>query len=241
MTATKATSTDADDPRTGLASTVIRWGGLAAAVGPLLVLSANIYGLWETQTYGSSPEATVEAVTTTASMAFGGIRLLGGMLLVFGLVALYAYQIEAAGRLGLVGFVVSMIGTVLLTAVAWLGAFVDPALASQAPEFYVAARSGEIGGTVGAVLGIGVLSPILIQALGWTIFGIATYRARVFPRWLAVGLIVGSLLLFVPVQGSPVVFQLAVASMGVLLVTGRAERPSPDQDMSQRSSESAGG
>jgi len=174
-------------------------------------------------------------------MAFGGIRLLGGMLLVFGLVALYAYQIEAAGRLGLVGFVVSMIGTVLLTAVAWLGAFVDPALASQAPEFYVAARSGEIGGTVGTVLGIGVFSPILIQALGWTIFGIATYRARVFPRWLAVGLIVGSLLLFVPVQGSPVVFQLAVASMGVLLVTGRAERPSPDQDMSQRSSESAGG
>ena len=59
MTATKATSTDADDPRTGLTSTVIRWGGLAAAVGPLLVLSANIYGLWETQAYGSSPEATV--------------------------------------------------------------------------------------------------------------------------------------------------------------------------------------
>ena len=241
MTVKKTTSVDANEGRAELASTVIRWGGLAAAVGPLLVLSANIYGLWETQTYGSSPEATVEAVTTTASMAFGGIRLLGGLLLVFGLVALYAYQIEAAGRLGLVGFVVSMIGTVLLTAVAWLGAFVDPALASQAPEFYVAARSGEIGGTVGAVLGIGVLSPILIQALGWTIFGIATYRARVFPRWLAVGLIVGSLLLFVPVQGSPVVFQLAVASMGVLLVTGRAERPSPDQDMSQRSSESAGG
>ena len=241
MTATKATSTDADDPRTGLASTVIRWGGLAAAVGPLLVLSANIYGLWETQTYGSSPEATVEAVTTTASMAFGGIRLLGGMLLVFGLVALYAYQIEAAGRLGLVGFVVSMIGTVLLTALAWLGAFLDPALASQAPEFYVAARSGEIGGTVGTVLGIGVFSPILIQALGWTIFGIATYRARVFPRWLAVGLIVGSLLLFVPVQGSPVMFQLAIASMGVLLFLGRAERPSPEQDASQRSSESTGG
>ena len=90
-------------------------------------------------------------------------------------------------------------------------------------------------------MGIGVLSPILIQALGWTIFGIATYRARVFPRWLAVGLVVGALLLFVPVQGGSVVFQLAVASMGVLLVTGRAERPSPDQDMSQRSSESAGG
>ena len=240
MTTTKATSTDADDPRTGLASTVIRWGGLAAAVGPLLVLSANIYGLWETQTYGSSPEATVEAVTTTASMAFGGIRLLGGMLLVFGLIALYAYQAEAAGRLGLVGFVVSMIGTVLLTAVAWLGAFVDPALASQAPEFYVAARSGEIGGTVGAVLGIGVLSPILIQAIGWAIFGIATYRAGVYPRRAAVVLVVGALLLFVPVQGVPVVFQLAVAWLGFLLFSGRVETPSQKEDVAPSQSESIG-
>lgn len=238
MTATKATSADADDKRAELASTAIRWGGLAAAAGPLLVLSANVYGLWETRAYGSGPEATVEAVTTTASMVFGSVRLLGGMLLVFGLIALYAYQIEAAGRLGLVGFIVSMIGTVLLTAVAWLGAFIDPALASQAPEFYVAARSGEVGGTVGAILGIGVLSPILLQALGWTIFGIATYRARVFPRWLAVGLVVGALLLFVPVQGSPVVFQLAVASMGVLLGTGRVEPPDGEQDTSQSSPES---
>lgn len=241
MSATKSISTDADDQRAELASTAIRWGGLTAAVGPLLVLSANIYGLWETRAFGGGPEATVEAATTTASMAFGGVRLLGGMLLVFGLVALYAYQIEAAGRLGLVGFVVSMIGTVLLTGVAWLGAFVDPALASQAPEFFVAARSGEIGGTVGAVLGIGVLSPILIQGLGWTIFGIATYRARVFPRWLAVGLVAGALLLFVPVQGSPVVFQLAVASMGVLLFTGRVEPPAGERDAGQLPSQSVDG
>lgn len=241
MTPTNATATDADDPGTGLASTAVRWGGLAAVAGPLLVLSANVYGRWVTETYGSTPEATIEAVTTSASMAFGAVRLLGGLLLVFGLVALYAYQVEASGRLGLLGFVLSMIGTVLLTAIAWLGAFVDPALASQAPEFYVAARGGEIGGTVGTILGVGVLAPILVQALGWTVFGIATYRARVFPRWLAVGLVVGALLLALPVQGIPVVFQLAVASMGFFLFTGRAERPSPDQETEQAASESLGG
>lgn len=241
MTATTPIATDAEDQRAGQVPTATRWGGLAAAVGPLLVLAANIYGLWVTQTYGSSPEATVEVATTTASMAFGGIRLLGGMFLVFGLIALYASQGDAVGRLGLVGFVISMIGTVLLTAVAWLGAFVDPALASQAPEFYVAARSGEIGGTVGIVLGVGVLSPILIQALGWTIFGIATYRGRVFPRWLAIGLVVGALLLFVPVQGSPVVFQLAVATMGALLATGRVGPPTGEQNADEPPSESVSG
>jgi len=234
-------STDTHDERDGLASTVIQWGGLGAAIGPLLVLSANIYGLWETQVYGSGPEATIEAITTTASMVFGGVRLLGGLLLVFGLIALYACQIEAAGRLGLIGFIVSMIGTVLLTAVAWLGAFIDPALATQAPEFYVAARGGDIGGTVGLLLGLGILSPLLLQGLGWTTFGIATYRARIFPRWLAVGLVIGALLLFVPVQGSPVVFQLAVASMGVFLFTGRVESPAQEQDSGQPPSEPVSG
>lgn len=241
MTDTNAILTDAEDQRGDLTSTAIRWGGLAAAVGPLLVLAANIYGLWETRAYGSGPEAAVEAVTTTASIGFGSVRLLGGMLVVFGLVALYAAQVEAAGRLGLVGFIVSMIGTVLLTAVAWLAAFVDPALATEVPEFYVAARSGEIDGTVGVILGIGVLTPILMQALGWTIFGIATYRAQVFPRWLAAALVVGALLLLAPVQGSPVVFQLAVASMGVLLFTRRVAPGAQARNPDQRASESVGG
>lgn len=240
MTETNPVSTDGDVQAREPASTYIRWGGLGAVFGPLLVLSANLYGLWVTRTYGSGPEAAVEAATTTGSMVFGGVRLLGGVLLVFGLVALYAYQVEAAGRLGLVGFVVSMVGTVLLTAVAWLGAFVDPALASQAPEFYVAARSGEVGGTVGALLGIGVLSPLLIQGLGWTIFGIATYRARTFPRWLAVALVVGALLLFVPVQGSPAVFQVAIALMGGFLFTGRVDPPARERDASRSQSESVG-
>jgi hypothetical protein len=245
MADTQTMSNDATVPRTKATAKYIRWGGLAAILGPLLVLASNVYQLWVTWTYGGgpsgpSPEALIETAPTATHIAFGGIRLLGGTLLVFGLIALYAYQAEAAGRLGLVGFVVSMIGTVLLTAVAWLGAFVDPALASQAPEFYVAARSGEIGGTVGAVLGIGVLSPILIQAIGWAIFGIATYRAGVYPRRAAVVLVVGALLLFVPVQGVPVVFQLAVAWLGFLLFSGRVETPSRKEDVAPSQSESIG-
>lgn len=240
MPDTKSATNDGDVQGRELALKYIRWGGFAAILGPLLVLSSNVYGLWVTRTYGDGPEAYVETATTTASMLFGGARLLGGLLLVFGLIALYAYQLEAVGRLGLVGFVVSMIGTVLLTAVAWLGAFVDPALASEVPDFYTAARGGEVGGTVGALLGIGVLVPVLIQAVGWTIFGIATYRARVFPRWAAVALVVGALLLFVPVQGVPVVFQLAVASLGFLLLSGRVDSPTGERDASRSQSESVG-
>lgn len=206
-------------------ATYVRWGGLAALLGPLLVLAANMYGLWETRQYGGQIEGILEAATTTPHMLFGGVRLLGGMLLVFGLITLYAYQVEAAGRLGIVGFVVSMVGTVLLTGQAWFIAFFEPALVTEAPGFVENAMAGEAGGTL---LTVGFMLPIFTQAIGWTIFGIATYRAGVFPRLAAIVLTIGALLLFVPIEGIPIVFQLAIAWLGFLVFTGRVEREYPD-------------
>jgi hypothetical protein len=235
MTDTKLAENDTDVPGDELASTYIRWGGLAAMLGPLLVLVANAYLVW--RDFGPGPESVVEAATTTPYLVFGGVRLLGGTLLVFGLVALYAHQVEAVGRLGVVGFVVGTIGTVLLTGSAWFQLFVVPAMATEVPAFAEAARAAQVGQWTT----LGLLIPILAQAIGWVVFGIATYRARVFPRWVAAGLVVGALLLFVPIQGLPVVFQLAVASMGFLLFSGRLETPAREPDADRSQSESIGG
>ncbi len=202
-----------------LGARYVRWGGLAAILGPLLVLSANMYGIWESQMYGSGPDGILAAATTTPHMVFGGVRLLGGMVLVFGLIALYAAQVDAAGRLGVLGFVVSMIGTVLLTGQAWFLAFFEPALATEAPSFIEAAMTGEAG----LLLSIGLFIPLTVQAIGWVIFGIATYRANIFPRRAAIILIIGAFLLFVPVQGSPTLFQLAIAWLGYLLYTNKID------------------
>lgn len=234
MTDTESTSYKAEVPRDQLVSTYIRWGGLAAMLGPLLVLVANVYDVW--RTFGAGPEGIVEAATTTPYAVFGGARLLGGTLLVFGLIALYIYQMETAGRLGVVGFVISMLGTVLLTASAWYQLFVLPAMATEVPAFTEAARAAEVG----QLLTLGLLIPILAQVIGWVVFGLATYRARVFPRWVAVALVVGALLLFVPVPGIPVVFQLAVASMGFLLFSGRLETRAQESDADRSQSESVG-
>jgi len=235
MTDTKSMSKGTDVQGGQPGSTYIRWGGLAAMLGPLLVLVANVYLLW--RDFGPGPDGVVEAAMTTPYVVFGGVRLLGGTLLVFGLVALYAYQVEAAGRLGVVGFVVGMIGTVLLTGSAWFQLFVVPAMAAEVPAFTEAARAAELG----PLLATGLIIPILAQAVGWVIFGIATYRARVFPRWVAVGVCAGSILLFVPIPGIPVVFQLAVASMGFLLFSGRLETPAQEMDADPPQSESIGG
>lgn len=215
-----------------LTAKYVRWGGIGALFGPLLVLAANLYGLWETQTYGGAIEGTLEAGTTTPHMVFGGVRLLGGLLLVFGLLAIYAYQVEDAGRLGIVGFVVSMIGTVLLTGQAWFIAFFEPALVSEAPGFIENVIGGRAGGPLVAA---GLMVPIFTQAIGWTTFGIATYRAAVFPRLPAIVLTVGALLLFVPIEGIPIVFQVGVAWLGFLVVTDRVESGHQDTTTEPRS------
>jgi len=204
-------------------------------LGPLLVLVANLYNVW--RSFGGGPDGVVEAATTTPYLVFGSVRLVGGSLLVFGLVALYAYQLEAAGRLGLVGFAVGMVGTVLLTGSAWFQLFVVPAMATEVPGFAEAARAAQVG----QWLTVGLIVPLLAQIVGWAVFGVATYRARVFPRWVAAGVVVGALLMFVPVQGVPVVFQLAVASMGFLLFSGRLETPAVEPDSDPSQSESVGG
>lgn len=229
MTDTKSTlNNNPELSETRLTSSYVQWGGLAAMLGPLLVLVANMYGAW--RTYGPGPASEVEAAMTTPFLVFGGFRLLGGILVIFGLIALYAYQIEATGRLGFVGFIIGMIGSILLTASAWFQLFVVPAMAAEVPAFTEAARAAEVG----QLLTIGLIIPLLTQAIGWVIFGIATYSARVFPRWLAVTLTIGALLLFVPVHGIPIVFQLAVASMGFLLFSGRLE-PLPAEEIGSHS------
>ncbi len=84
-------------------SNLIRLGGLA---GVLLTIGA----LLSLATESENPSESA----TTASYAFTWLLyLLGGVLLLLGLVGLYARQSEAAGILGLVGFVAALFGTVL--------------------------------------------------------------------------------------------------------------------------------
>jgi hypothetical protein len=57
---------------------------------------------------------------------------------------------------------------------------------------------------------------------------------------VAAGVVVGSLLLFVPIPGIPVVFQLAVASMGYLLFSGQLEPATRELGAESPQSESVG-
>jgi hypothetical protein len=140
-----------------------------------------------------------------------GLALVAMYALVLALAGLYARQAAAAGRLGLVGYLLATLGTVLVAGDWWYESFVAPLIAAQAPEVLTSAPSGSI--LIGAAATFGSF------ALGWILFGVATLRAGIFPRGAAVLTIVGGvtgiLALSAPFQ---VPLALAVGWMGVSLL-----------------------
>jgi len=140
------------------------WGGLASAAAGLLLLLGHLFDLGGNSEYGT---------------VFGGSLILTAhVVLVFGLVALYAAQVEQSGLLGGLGMVLSVVGTTLV---------------SGAVLVEIAGASGaEVENVLGAGLpGALALLGGLALLIGLILFGAATMRAGVFPRWAGLLLIVG--------------------------------------------------
>jgi hypothetical protein len=184
-------------------SQLIRWSGLAAiaagvSLGIAELLSLLFFG------YDFSNTAT------TDTYAFYSVWIMiAGLLLPLGLVGLYARQLEASGLLGLVGFVVAFIGTVLVAGFFWTSAFIAPLLAVEAPELLAV-----------LVALPGFFRSFIVFAFGWLLFGVATLRAGIYPRGAAVLLIVGAVLVVIPRPLTSIVLDAAVVWMGYILFRG---------------------
>lgn len=184
-------------------SNLIRWGGLAAIVSGVSSVTGDLLGL------AVDLESAESALTTPYILVFL-LYLLGTVLLLLGLVGLYASQSEAAGVLGLVGFLVAFVGTALFSGAIWFELFITPSLATEAPEL----AEAELGFA-------GFILSFLLVVIGWLLFGVATLRARVYPRWAAILLIVGAVISFIPIPLSGIALSVAVAWLGFILFTGR--------------------
>lgn len=185
-------------------SNLIRMAGLAAVLGGVLLVIASILDL---ANQGSAPS---EFIPTSRYIFQQALYLLSGTLLLIGLVGLYARQSEAAGALGLVGFLVAFVGTVLVAGFSWTGVFVAPVLASAAPEI------------VNAGPPPGLLLSLITLGIGWLLFGVASLLSRVYPRAAVILLIVGAVLVVLPLPSVSVVLGAAVAWLGFILLSGRS-------------------
>ena len=188
-------------------SGLIRWSGLAAMVAGVLLLTAELLELLPAFDALPFSELALTGIFTFQLTLY----LAGLILLAVGLAGLYAHQSETAGPLGLAGFLVAFTGTVFFTGFFWANIFVAPALAAGAPEFL------DQGGRFP-----GFRLSLLIYAAGWLLFGLASLKARVYPRAPAVVLIGGAVLDLLGAPLSGLVIDAAFVWLGFVLFSGRA-------------------
>jgi hypothetical protein len=67
----------------------------------------------------------------------------------------------------------------------WFETFAVPWIADRVPEAFNAEPT--------MLLALGAVSSYLLFSLGWMLFGIASFRARVFPRAISAGIVIGGL------------------------------------------------
>jgi hypothetical protein len=165
-------------------SILVRLGALAAMVGGILLGAFPLLGYLR-----------------VAVPFFGG--MVGGLLLIaVGMVGFHALQRQRYGRVGVAGFWLVVIAS-LVVAFGVANYFIWGDFLQQAPP---------------AWLGVG----LVVLVVGLVLYGIATLQAKVLPRWAGVTFIVAvpiSLALSIPLPFASIsfVFGLAWLALGYAL------------------------
>jgi hypothetical protein len=136
--------------------------------------------------------------------------------------AAYDKQAREAGTFGLVALCAAIVGTVNLGANMWFEGFAVPWLADVVPQVLTAEKT--------LFWQVGYYSSYLLFAIGWVLFGLASLRARVFPRLISLAIVAGGLIGFLaarPPYG--VALGLALLSLGIWMVRTRSAAAASSQ------------
>ena len=191
-----------------------RAGLLAVMAGGLMVITELV--MWPTVDPMDHVTTSLDPVYQASGVAY----FLAFCLLLLALVAVHRVQADEAGAFGRVGLGAALVGTMFLGGDLWFETFVVPWIAAEAPQVLDIEPSG--------LLPIGAISSYLLFAVGWALFGLASFRAGVFPRAISAGIVVGGLLGFqalLPPFGVPL--GLALAVLGVWLLRARVPAAGP--------------
>jgi hypothetical protein len=207
-------------------TTLFRWAGVSAMVAGLCFIVIGMF----------HPVNVPSAVTTATWVNVHIAAFALGFFGLFGMAGLYARQAEKTGWLGLAGFILFSLWMTMVSGFSFVEAFILPKLATASPAF-VEGFLGMFSGSPSEI-DLGIL-PTLWQIsgpmyiLGPVLFGIATFRARVLPRWagtlLALNIVWVPLGAVVPAAYQPMIMVpvgLAVAWLGYALVSERREKAS---------------
>jgi hypothetical protein len=176
---------------------LLRWGALAAFASGVLWIVGGLLNL----AYPHDPPGALGHFLNLLGTALFSAAYLG---MLGGLVGLHARQVESYGRLGRAGFFLAFVGAAL--------AFVGQAQSA------IFAQTGTLGWLFSDP-GFGFLVGILLTSLGLVLFGVATLRAGVLPRWCGFGLIALVVFLALGAFGGFVVVGLIWLALGYVLWT----------------------
>ena len=193
----------------------LRWSWLAALVGGMLHALGDLLNL----THLGATFA--ESIGSSLFFAQQTVYLLSAALLLLGLVGLYAIQSDTTGRLGMWGFLLAFLGTVLFAGAIWALLFIGPLVAAEAPQLLQGQPPASAAYRLAAA---GFLVSYGTFALGWLLFGVATLRTYFLPRLAVVFLIIGAILTFPAVPSPPrtdVILGVALAWLGLALLRSR--------------------
>lgn len=170
-------------------SKVIRWAGLAAMGSGILYITIQAI----------HPLDVFSSVTTAQWAITHYLSILMDLLAMLGIAGIFARQVEKSGWLGLAGYLLFSGFWAFSVALHFIEAFISPVVANIAPKF-VEGLLGMVAGHASEI-NLGALPTVyelLIGLVGYVIggilFGIATFRARVLPRWAGGLLAIGTLL-----------------------------------------------
>jgi hypothetical protein len=207
-------------------TTLMRWAGFSAMVTGLCFIIVGMF----------HPVNVPASVTTATWVNVHIFATAMGFFGLFGMAGLYARQAEKSGWLGLAGFLLFSLWLGLMLPFSFVEAFILPRMTTESPAF-VAGFLGMFTGIASKVdLGIlptmwNISGPIYI--LGLLLFGIATFRARILPRWagalLALNIVWVPLGAILPAEYQPrimVPVGLALAWLGYALFSERQEKSS---------------
>jgi len=167
------------------ATVLVRSAGLFAILAGLLYIVIQLI----------HPSDDIASVNSDLWVLVACMTIAMSLFSLFGITGIYMRQVQEAGWLGLAGYVIFSLFWITSTSFSFIEAFVLPLLTTDAPEF-VAGLTG-IFGVTDSEVNLGVfraLAPIagVMYLLGGLLFGIATYRAGILPRFAAALLAFGA-------------------------------------------------
>jgi len=178
------------------ASTLFRLAGLSTMGAGIIYIAIQAI----------HPLDVFSSVTTDQWAVVHYLSIVMDFLALFGIMGLYAKQVNKVGWFGLVGYLLFSLFWTFSLAFHFVEAFVSPMLATVAPKF-VEGLLGMVNGVpseinLGAFSSVYMLTGIAGYVLGGLLFGITTFRAGVLPRWAGGLLALGTIL---PLLGSALV------------------------------------